>query len=93
MERISNDCLYFIFTNDKKMNYEDTRVGIDDLASFLERPKDSVKKSIKRLDNKDFILKDKNNIKHIIICELEMRSNSERSKENKKDKKTIRQWL
>jgi predicted transcriptional regulator len=72
MNKISNTQLYWIFTT-PKVDYVDTAYGINELAKKLSRTPQSVKESIKRLGKEEFILKDKNKTKYLIICEEEMR--------------------
>ncbi len=70
--RISDTGLYYLFTTTKKMEYVDTAVGIEQLSNILNRSKQSVIRSIKKLGRKKFILKDKEGTEYLIVSEMEM---------------------
>ena len=70
--RISETGIYFIFTTTEKKDYVDTAIGIEQLAQILNRSKQSVIRSVKNLGKKEFVLKNKEGIKYLIVSEMEM---------------------
>ena len=70
-----NKEIYFIYAF-KGVLYEETCIGVQELADYLKRPLNSVYTSMSRLRKlkKDLVLKDYNGIKHMILTEKELRT-------------------
>jgi predicted transcriptional regulator len=71
-KKIIYDQCYYVL--DDKQQYFAFVKSIDELAQVLHRSKHSVKESIKRIhkNKQEFILKDKNRNKYVIISQEEL---------------------
>ena len=68
--------IYFIYKVDK-VEFETSCIGIKEVAEYLKRPLESVYVSMSILRHKkakDFILKDYEGNKHLILSELELKT-------------------
>lgn len=84
--------MYFLYTENGK-EWKGSAIGIQELARILKRTPGSVRRSIKNIEQrrKDFILKDKDKNKYLIMSEEELQTGvliNERRKRKRTNKKT-----